>query len=1068
MHGTALTLAVLGATKVERDGMQVALRQRELQLLAALALHRGTPASLLTLADAIWLDALPMTARQALHNQVSRVRQTLGESTVVTEPSGYRLGDDWQLDIDAFERHVGAGRRSLQLGDHFVARAEFEAALMLTRGTVYSDLAETDGVLAARFHHHEQHRLIEDDHLLALLAGGDVVGSVATAKALAEAEPFREFRWAALALALYRNDQRRESLRALRRGREMLIEVAGLEPGPTLLRLESLVLDDDAALKFAAPASLTGRHESAWLRGHGLASFVGRSEELARVASILAEASSERRGRWIDVCGPVGIGKSEFARQVAQRAALDGWSVGAATCHAIPAEVFEPLSVLVAGVMGAGAPSTNDDRQSGSDDATVLGDVLAAQAARFPLLLVVDDAQHLRAPTEQLLRRIVDGPAPIVVMACRPSTGRSREVGDESVELAALLVDEVAALLSAITSVQIPVSAAELVHATTGGSPALVKHVASDPDSGADFDSIGIEARVWRLSEITVSKLADPARAVATILAVASCPMTLDALGNASALDPEVVASIVDDPSNAGAFRVEGDGNPSANRRLILQSDALRTWLLAQLDGDARLDIEERIGLALVAHGGTYAAAAHLMRVPDRHPDLTIRVASQAARAAFDGAMYAEAVQLLEPTYAIASSHLGAQHRTTRELRLALGECLRMLGDPTSIDLMWAAVRDAEAAGDGDALAGAVAALCRLGQVSQAGTLDDEVARVVERAIAECHDHRILADCAGQATLFYSMSGRVDLCRSYFDVALDHARASGDDRVLLGAFGNVYVSLMHPADWQLRRELAAEMLALAERLDDDDARCQALHLAFSTQVQYCDPMLRTTFARQEALAGTLQSAPRRWMASYQRACLAFLDGDLDGSHAIAERAFADAPVAQSRALSTFWMNLLVVRLAQGRAVELRSDIDSIIDQQPGLPGWRAVAAWLAAVVGDVERVHEECEAIDDGHGVPHDMSWNGAVMLLGRAIATTGDQTRVARVTELLRPWSGLMTWIGSQTVGPIDLALGELCLAAGNIEGARHHLALARRSIDLLGAVVYRPELERLAGRLA
>jgi hypothetical protein len=316
--------------------------------------------------------------------------------------------------------------------------------------------------------------------------------------------------------------------------------------------------------------------------------------------------------------------------------------------------------------------------------------------------------------------------------------------------------------------------------------------------------------------------------------------------------------------------------------------------------------------------------------------------------------------------------------------------------------------------------------------------------------------------------LFYSMSGEIARCRSYFDVALDEARRSDDPHTLLAALGNAYASLVHPVDWPLRATLAAEMLAIAEQVDDDDARFEALHLYFSTQVQFADPLLRTTFERQRSLGVSLRSAGRRWMAGYQDACLAYLDGRLDDSDAISTTWFERAPVAPSRALSTHFMNVIVVRLAQGRVDELARETDAIATEQAELPGWRAVAAWIAARRGDHDRVIHECDALDTGAGLPHDMSWSGATMWLGRAVAAAGDADRSRAITELIAPYTGWMTWYGSGTVGPFDLALAELALTAGDRGSAAHHLAVARSVVGRLGARVYEPDLDRLDARLA
>ena len=73
------------------------------------------------------------------------------------------------------------------------------------------------------------------------------------------------------------------------------------------------------------------------------------------------------------------------------------------------------------------------------------------------------------------------------------------------------------------------------------------------------------------------------------------------------------------------------------------------------------------------------------------------------------------------------------------------------------------------------------------------------------------------------------------------------------------------------------------------------------------------------------------------------------------------------------------MQLLLVPVAQGRGDELAGLVDAAIVDQPELPGWRAVAAWLASMLGDRARVAHECQLLADGRALPPDMTWGGSV-----------------------------------------------------------------------------------------
>lgn len=590
MDPSALTLDVLGPTHVGRAGDPVELRRRERDVLAALAMDGPNDVPLGALIDRLWPVEVPATGRVTLQNHVSRIRRALGPGSVVTSPGAYRLAPDWDLDIGRHAALVDQAARWSRVDRPDLAVRRLDEASALVRGAAFVDLGDAAEVVATRRRLDEVARSAEDALLVALLGSGETARAVGEGRVLAEAEPFREQRWAALVVALYRDGQRRDAARALHRGQHLLRERIGIEGGPILHELERLVLDDAEALMTMPPARLVGRSDA--------------------------------------------------------------------------------------------------------------------------------------------------GPA-------RP---------------------------------------------------------------------------------------------------------------------------------------------PRSERRV---------------------------------------------------PRLGVDDLAAAARTALENQRHRDAVDLFTSATREAEERWGGGDRRTLRLRLEEAEARRLAGETT--DGLWAVVEAAEEIGDPDTLARAAAGLCRLGPSSAAGTLDEGIADVVERAIATCTDLRLRADCLSQAALFYSMTGRIERALDHFEASLADARASADPATLLGALGGTYPILTDPADQDRRAALAAEMLALAERLDDDEGRFGALHLYFEVQLVGADPLLRTTFAHQDAIARRLRSAPRRWMVAYQRAILAYLDGNLDAADEISQDAFATAPVSPSRAVSTRIMCTLVVRLAQGRGEELTPRSTPCSPTSPGSP-----------------------------------------------------------------------------------------------------------------------------------
>lgn len=1091
-----LVLGVLGATEVRVDGVPATVRRRERDLLAALALGHPQPTALDDVIAAMWPHDPPRTARAAVQNHVSRIRKRLGDDAIETVAGAYRLGPRWTIDAEQFEERFGRARVEMSAGDPAVACGLLREALALVRNEAFGDLAESSAAVAERIRLRHLVAAGEEAFVEALLAAREVDQAISRASSLVEVEPFRETGWMLLAIALYRRGRRREALVAIARCREALREVAGLDPVAGVRRLEALILADDPTLFTCAARELLGVEPVEVEQRSEWEPFVGRDAALATCRRLLGAVAATRSGHLIEVVGPEGSGTSAFADRIALHAALDGWVVLATRCNPVPARVLEPFDELIRQLderraeVGRTVESPADplvpdhDRLWGNGDGTpdaeigrAAVDVICTTAADRPILVVVDDAHDLQPTSARLLRDLGRALGPIVVVLAGhdvPDRSSTTAAGSRTtvIELAGLGLEETALMLELHLGAPPDEQVLASIHTLTQGSPALLREVLRLETLRTQHGGLHLGNAAGHLLERAMQRLTPIARRLAEVLAVAGGPLARAVL----------IAAMEPDPPGDAGDGVEGVGRAEriddvlssrlfarvADGRVDLADGAVRRWLLDRIDDESRARLHWAVGTAILTEGGGHLAAApHLLAAWRNDPELAIDVAARAVGVAAATQMYREAADMAAVAAGIAVDHFGPHDRRATTLMLRQADSLRAVGDRGYVALLQSVAAAAERVGDDETFAMAVAAMCAVGPLIEAGTYDEELAGLIDRALAGTLDPVTRAHLAGEATLFYSMSGRVERCIASFHVALDHARRTGDERVVLGALGNAYPALGHPDDWALRTELAAEFLSLAERLDDDDARFQALHLYFSTQVIHADPLLRTTFARQEALADELRTAARRWMVGYQRACLLYLDGRLDESEAASAETFRHAPVDRSRAITAHLVNTLAVRLAQGRAEDLHDDADRIIAEQPTLPGWRAVAAWLAALRGDHGRVIAEHDHLVREPGMPPDMSWSGAMMLLGRAVAAVGDPDRCAELIRLLAPWSGLMTWVGSCTVGPFDLALAELHLTIGDRPGGARHVARARRCVERLGAEVYAADLAALDDRL-
>ena len=242
----AMAITVLGPTRV--DGAR-ALSPRDRVVLAVLVANRGASVTPEQLADALWGESAPDSWRKVVQTVVMRLRKILGAEAIETTSSGYMLRVA-PRDVDAwrFADLIDHARELAAVGELDQAVYALDDALAQWHGDPFQDLDRWPLAAAEVARLEELRRLAEEQRLEALVALRLDDEAIATATALAVAEPLRERRWELLALALYRSGRQGEALRALSRARLVLREELGIEPRAELVALEQAILDQDPDL----------------------------------------------------------------------------------------------------------------------------------------------------------------------------------------------------------------------------------------------------------------------------------------------------------------------------------------------------------------------------------------------------------------------------------------------------------------------------------------------------------------------------------------------------------------------------------------------------------------------------------------------------------------------------------------------------------------------------------------------------------------------------------------------------------------------------------------------------
>ncbi|MCR6483814.1 winged helix-turn-helix domain-containing protein [Amycolatopsis sp. OK19-0408] len=380
-----MEFAILGPVEARRpDGTVVALGGPQLRgLLALLALDAGRVVSAERLIDGLHGEHPPDGAADALQSQVSRLRRRLRDGgapdgLVEFTPAGYRLAvEPADVDVHRFERLTGQARETADPATKLDLLTE---ALALWRGPALDGLA--DPPRAARLA--ELRLAATEDRVEARLALGHHDRLVAELRALAGDHPLRERLTAQLMRALHGSGRSAEALQVFAEIRERLADELGADPSTELAEAHV------AVLRAAAPAP--ARQVPAPLTG-----FVAR-DELTQLKSALGDA------RLVTLTGPGGAGKTRLAAETAGREAGEVCFVELATTTEVARVVLAALGLREQGVLAPGAPPDPADR-------------LAAALADRPLLLVLDNCEHVVDEVARLVRRLLAGCAGLRVLA---------------------------------------------------------------------------------------------------------------------------------------------------------------------------------------------------------------------------------------------------------------------------------------------------------------------------------------------------------------------------------------------------------------------------------------------------------------------------------------------------------------------------------------------------------------------------------------------------------------------------------------------------------------------------
>lgn len=232
---------------MRRDGTPVTIPgAKPRAILTMLGLHVGAVVPADTFFELLWGDESPRTAAKALQTHISALRRALGDGLILTQGTGWTLSES-EVDAARYKSAARAARDAAAIGDTSEAVIRFDEAVSLWRGI--PELPDGRRGTSEKTRWIESHAALVEDRADALLAAGRVAEIIGELEAAVADAPLRERRWGQLMLALYRAGRQGEALGAYQRARALLADELGVDPGPSLRRLEAAVVAQDSSLE---------------------------------------------------------------------------------------------------------------------------------------------------------------------------------------------------------------------------------------------------------------------------------------------------------------------------------------------------------------------------------------------------------------------------------------------------------------------------------------------------------------------------------------------------------------------------------------------------------------------------------------------------------------------------------------------------------------------------------------------------------------------------------------------------------------------------------------------------
>jgi hypothetical protein len=718
--------------------------------------------------------------------------------------------------------------------------------------------------------------------------------------------------------------------------------------------------------------------------------------------------------------------------------------------------------------------------------------LLEAAGEQEPLLLILDDLHWADQPSLSLLRHVMNAGASMRLMVLgiyrdsdlsrdHPLTALladlHRDQGGERIKLTGLRGEDVLALMETAAGHELDEHGRALamqITQETDGNPfftgEVLRHltesgaIVNQADGGwqliGDLTKLGRPQSVREVIGRRVERLGSDARTALSAAAVIGRDFDLDLLLAVVDLPETRVVDLLVDAVAASLLR------ESSERvgRFTFTHALVEHTLYEDLGATRRARLHQRVAEALEEQYGQEPGE----RLGELAGHWTAAaISTDNAKAVYYGKRAAErALEQLAPDEAARwyrqalEFHMQAPERDRSErfeLLIGLGEAQRQTGNPEYRQTLLDAAHLARDVGDLDALCRAVLANSR-GWTSQVGAVDSERVEALEAAAEVLPDDdprraQVLA-LLGQE-LHYS--GDPARCRRLAAEAIEIARAAGDPVALANTLFVACWAIWVPDMLQERKRLTDELLELAQRLNDPWLSFWAASRQWEVAIESADrPQAESALTAMRTLAASVPQPSFIWLHLLDEFAWAFTQGDLPSSEQWAIRAFEAASASgEPDAALFFGVQLLSIRLQQGRSGELVAQVVQAASEPDCLAGWTAAAA-LCLIEGGREAEARRLALAEDFRSIPWDAGWSAAAFIWAQVCSRLDLGDRAGQLYELLAPFSGQLASGGSLVYGTIAWSLGALATTLERYEQAENHFADAAEIEERFGAALF------------